>query len=200
MSGPGLGLGLEEIAARVRAGGWDGMESISALARQAHQQQDAKTQAVADDFAMLFATAPGRKVFNHLADRILWAPAWSGRPEDGIEQLAARGLRREGQNEIVAFIAAMVARGLNLPAWPNANTEFERHVHVEEYKDDTGLRDDKSADRSPRRPAADEAPGVPDPGYPSGQVAFLRSWGFQFHGISSSMGLIRDQQRVPAPM
>ena len=36
--------------------------------------------------------------------------------------------------------------------------------------------------------------------YPSGQVAFLRSWGFQFHGISSSMGLIRDQQRVPAPM
>ncbi len=36
--------------------------------------------------------------------------------------------------------------------------------------------------------------------YPSGQAAFLRSWGFQFHGISSSMGLIRDQQRVPAPM
>ncbi len=36
--------------------------------------------------------------------------------------------------------------------------------------------------------------------YPSGQAAFLRSWGFQFHGISSSMGLICDQQCVPAPM
>ena len=36
--------------------------------------------------------------------------------------------------------------------------------------------------------------------YPSGQAAFLRSWGFQFHGMSSSMGLICDQQRVPAPM
>ena len=36
--------------------------------------------------------------------------------------------------------------------------------------------------------------------YPSGQAAFLRSWGFQFHGMSSSMGLICDQQCVPAPM
>ena len=117
MTGPVDEPSVEGLKASFLDGTWGGVDEVIATIAERGQASAQEAYDMAQVYAAVFNTDLGRRVLEDLLNRTLRQPAWQSlyRGANGqtvalpLDQVTAMGLQREGQNQIVGLIIAMLA-------------------------------------------------------------------------------------------
>ena len=95
------------------ANGWNGLDDIEANAKKFNKEMAQSFQDLADDFDATFSTEAGQRVLERILSQTIEKPTWPGNWGISIDQIAAYGCYREGENSMAWAILRAInfARG-----------------------------------------------------------------------------------------
>lgn len=97
---------IEQLTKGFADEGWAGLAAASDRTDTEQTRRESRQRAVGEDVLWLARQPQGRRVLEFIMDNSIRRASWHGDLRFTIEQTAAYGLLREGQNSIAAMLIA----------------------------------------------------------------------------------------------
>jgi hypothetical protein len=95
---------LEALIKKFSEGGWDSLSASTDQTGADKSKRVSKMQMVSEDVLAVARTPAGRRMIDWIFDQSVRRASFLATSQNSIEQVAAYGLLREGQNSIAAMI------------------------------------------------------------------------------------------------
>lgn len=97
---------IEDMLKNFGDGGWEALSAVTDRGAKDKSSREIKQAALAADVLWVARSEQGRRVLEFILDNSIRRASWHGDLRFTVEQVAAYGLFREGQNSIAAMLLA----------------------------------------------------------------------------------------------